>query len=133
MHQFTAADQQGGISSNLDPGSRKFMMKHGTYQFTSSVMCYPLGELLGIIGVQHVDFFALDVQGAELGILRTIDWKRIRIDTLAIEYDVFGFPDESNKKLADIRAFMNSTGRSYREIAIMGIDVLFQLVHEQKP
>jgi FkbM family methyltransferase len=34
----------------------------------------PLGKLLRAVGVAKVDFFSLDVEGAEVSVLRTMDW-----------------------------------------------------------
>ena len=42
-------------------------------------------ELLG--DIRHVDFFSLDVEGAEFSVVRTIDFSRVRIDTFCIELD----------------------------------------------
>jgi len=38
------------------------------------VACVPLSTVLATAGVTHVDFFVLDVEGAELDVLRTIDF-----------------------------------------------------------
>lgn len=41
---------------------------------TVQVACAPLGELLRKAGVQQIDFVSLDVEGAELSVLMTMDW-----------------------------------------------------------
>lgn len=47
------------------------------------VPCAPMSEYLS--GVPHVDFFSLDVEGSELDVLSTIDWKATTIDVFVIE------------------------------------------------
>lgn len=41
--------------------------------------------MLDAIGVDTVDMFSLDVEGAELSVLKSIDWSRVTIKLLAIE------------------------------------------------
>ena len=74
------------------------------------VSCFPLNHLLDAIGVDHVDYFSLDVQGAELQILKTIDFNAVRIDIVIVEVED---PSDGNnlKKLeSEMRAFFNQTG-----------------------
>ena len=40
---------------------------------------------MGSLGVTHVDLAILDVEGAELEVLRTVDWTRLRISVLCVE------------------------------------------------
>ena len=47
--------------------------------------CTTMDELLG--GRTRVDFFSLDVEGAEHAVVSTIDFARVRIDTFCIEMD----------------------------------------------
>ena len=39
-----------------------------------TVPCKPIGAMIRAAGVGHVDFFSLDVEGAELTVLSTMDW-----------------------------------------------------------
>ena len=49
------------------------------------VQCTTLDSLLKRLSVQHVDYFSLDVEGAEMLILNSIDWSKIKIDVMTIE------------------------------------------------
>ena len=60
---------------------------------TLQVPCAPMHELLGEI--RHVDFFSLDVEGAEFSVIRTIDFSRVRIDTFCIELDGHDKPKDT--------------------------------------
>ena len=80
------------------------------------------------IDVKHVDYFSLDVEGTEVEILETIDWKRLQIDVLTIEYSVPGDRPASEVKLNKMRALFNSTNL-YREVTtIRNLDVIFERI-----
>ena len=49
------------------------------------VDCLPLSEILSYIRVQHINFFILDVEGAEGAILQSIDFDSIMFDVIVIE------------------------------------------------
>lgn len=50
-----------------------------------TLRCTPLSAVLGQIGVTHVDFWSLDVEGAELDVLHGFDWQRHTLSVLLIE------------------------------------------------
>ena len=52
---------------------------------TQQVPCAPMSKLLD--GFEHVDFFSLDVEGAELVVVRTLDFEKTTVDTFCIELD----------------------------------------------
>ena len=58
-------------------------------ELTTKMQCFPLYSILAAIGVFHVDFFSLDVEGAELPILRTIPFDKVDIDSFVIETKTF--------------------------------------------
>lgn len=66
-----------------------------------SVNCASLSSLMMQVGQKHVDFFSLDVEGAELFILESIDFDDLHFDIVMIE--VQEHRDEINK-------FMESKG-----------------------
>lgn len=51
------------------------------------VMCRPFGWFLEDAGVEYFDMLSLDVEGAELSILRTVDLARFRFALIVIEMD----------------------------------------------
>lgn len=38
-------------------------------------------------GITHVDFWSLDVEGAELAVLSTVDWSRLTVNSMVVETD----------------------------------------------
>ena len=53
----------------------------------TSVTCSPMGALLRRIGLPHIDFWSLDVEGAEMMVLRSMDWT-IPVHVLMVETNI---------------------------------------------
>jgi len=77
----------------------------------TDVQCFSLNSIMAAIGVNHIDFMVLDVEGSELPVLQTIDWTKLSIDVFSIEYSDF----DRVKKLNQLRKFFSTTG-IYREV-----------------
>ena len=56
-----------------------------TSNATVTVPCAPLRTLLGDAGVSRLAVLSLDVEGAELSVLQTVDWSALRVDILMVE------------------------------------------------
>ena len=52
---------------------------------TTEVSCQPLSSIFDALGVSRVDLFILDTEGAEIDILRSIDFSRVRFNMLIVE------------------------------------------------
>jgi hypothetical protein len=63
--------------------------------------CTTLNALMDDIGRKHIDFFSLDVEGAELHILHSIDFSTLSFDVVMIEI-------QENRE--EIKIFMESRG-----------------------
>jgi hypothetical protein len=83
-----------GIAEFLHPEHRaRFQTKLVDTQLTWEqnvdrlpvVRCLPLGVILGALEAFHINFFVLDVEGAEMSVLTSLDWARFSFDVLAIE------------------------------------------------
>ena len=71
----------------------------------TEIPCLPLGPLLSKHGLNTIDFFSLDVEGGELAVLKSIDWKFTRFGVVVIEED----GHDKEKDLA-VREFMKERG-----------------------
>ena len=92
------------------------------------VNCYPFNSIMDALGIRHVDYFSLDIEGPKLAILETIDFDRIRIDVLTIEYPITGEGPATVEKLGNIRKLFELT-KLYREVTIIrGSDVVFERI-----
>lgn len=49
--------------------------------------CLPLQSILKHFGITHIDFFSLDVEGAELEVLKTLDLSAVHINVIVVEQD----------------------------------------------
>jgi len=81
----------------------------------TDVQCFSLNSIMTAIGVRHIDFMVLDVEGSELPVLETIDWTKLSVDVFSIEY---GYVD-SLRKLEKIGRLLNKTGITYKEMGIL--------------
>eukprot|EP00210_Caulerpa_lentillifera_P000911 g881.t1 len=54
---------------------------------THEVKCRLISSMLREAGVDHIDFWTLDVEGAEFTVLRTFDWEHVAVHVLVIEND----------------------------------------------
>lgn len=77
------------------------------------VKCYSLIALMNTLGQTKIDYFSLDVEGAEMIILQSIDWDKLDIDVFTIETD---------QHRGDILKFMKSRGYKWIQ-TILGDDV----------
>jgi hypothetical protein len=71
------------------------------YGQTVTTTCTTLNAILASIGIHHVHYFSLDVEGAEMHVLESIDFSRLTFDVLTIEVD-----HHKHK----IRSFMKARG-----------------------
>ena len=50
------------------------------------VQCFPLYSILLASGRTKIDLFSLDIEGAELEVLKTIPWAKVDIKVILVEY-----------------------------------------------
>jgi FkbM family methyltransferase len=130
---FRPAGVFGGIGDSMEKTHADFVERRHGGKTVVTVQCFPLPHVLRALSVTRVDYLSLDVEGPELEILRTVDWNRVRVDILTIEYRVItAVPrvkvdvEATAKKLDDLRRFFNDTGL-YREVATLNtLDVVFE-------
>ncbi|XP_068222502.1 uncharacterized protein [Palaemon carinicauda] len=81
----------------------------------AEVQCLPVYSILLALNRTTIDYFSLDVEGAELPILRTIPWDKVNIKTLSVEFVHGGEGKEAISK------YMNSQGYDvYAEVTHPG-------------
>ncbi|CAL4083176.1 unnamed protein product, partial [Meganyctiphanes norvegica] len=74
--------------STLASHDQRVNMTKGSSVMSStftSVQCLPLSSILTALKVRHIDLLSLDVEGAELDILNTLDFSLFTIDVIFIE------------------------------------------------
>lgn len=80
------------------------------------VNCYDITKLLVDYNLTSIDFLSIDIEGAELDVLKAIDYSKIEIDVMLVE---------NNYKNPYLRLFLESKG--YRFIGELAIDDVFIL------
>jgi hypothetical protein len=88
----------GGLTSAVDVMSdaHKRRIEHDTKTYgttdtwdgvgnTIETNCTTINHLLDSIGVRHVDYFSLDVEGAEILVLESIAFSEVTVDVFTIE------------------------------------------------
>jgi len=61
-----------------------------------TITCRPLTPLLLHYGLPHIDFWVLDVEGAELQVLKALNFSIITIDVIVIEADGFALEKDND-------------------------------------
>lgn len=117
---------RGCLSADQRPGMVKFRLKgwgSGVSAFNrnvkaadntvpeTDVQCFSLNSIMASIGIRHIDFMVLDVEGSELPVLESIDWTRLSIDVFSIEYSGY----RRLQKLDKLRQFFGRRG-GYKEV-----------------
>jgi len=105
-----------GVKAKFNPQTKVFMP-----------ICYPLYSIMLALGRNRIDFLSLDVEGAELPILRTIPFDKIYIEIIVAEYYVMNSPNDTERKIKEFREFFAST-KLYKEIGIVHIDMAFRRI-----
>ncbi|CAH1788133.1 unnamed protein product [Owenia fusiformis] len=125
----------GTFSGNLDSLNKLNGNRMKEYDIgTITVQCFPFHSVAAALNFTFIDYFSLDVEGAEMQVLKTIDFTKISVRVFSIEYR-----DGINtlSKLRDLRDFFTKLG--YKEWGLVsekkwmtgqpkdneGLDVIF--------
>jgi FkbM family methyltransferase len=105
----------GGILEFMSPGFRDPWWPQysdpKTWSALPTLPCLPLQTVLDIFGITHIDFFVLDVEGAELEVLKSLDMGpggRLRVDVFTVEAE--SRDAVSDKRIADIVKLFEKNG-----------------------
>lgn len=83
---FIEAGGLGGIAdSNKNVDGKHVWQKGVSTAPRRRITCTRLAQLLHRRAVTHVDYLSLDIEGAELEALQSIDWSAVRIDVISLE------------------------------------------------
>lgn len=66
----------------------------------TSIECVPISTVFSLLELKRIDLWVLDVEGAELAVLESVDWNKISISTIIMEED--GTSPEKNQKKLDV-------------------------------
>ena len=69
----------------------------------------------------RVNYFSLDIEGAEFAVLKTLEWKKSKITSLSVEMNHAGEVFDGSKE--DIHELLKQNG--YRYVKTVQIDDIF--------
>ena len=124
--EFDASFYNGGI---ILPGktlpsdisrAKKRSTRHD-FERTIKVQCFPLQSVLKAIGKSKVDYFSLDIEGAEYPVLKTIEYDKVDIGTISVEINHAGKIFDGTRE--DIKELLENNGYSF--VTTVHIDDIF--------
>ena len=128
---FDATGAYGGIMNgeDLKPGSRAdeaikqrkesnpdFVPTYGAFvRRTIQMQCLPLTSIIEALGNPVIDYFSLDIEGAEFPVLKTIDFDKVDIRVISIE--VTKLDSIFDGRLTQLKYLMKRNGYEfYKEV-----------------
>lgn len=103
--EFLRHNRDEGLS--FIPGKRHFIGKEEDY-YGFEAQCFPLYSILLAINQTTIDYFSIDIEGAELDVLGTVPWDKVLIKVLSVEVHP--------KYVEPVRKYMTSPQVGYRHI-----------------
>lgn len=92
----------GGIFEFMAEGFKAIFHKDLKVETLPEVPCVPMQFLLDKFGIGSLDLWSLDGEGAELEILKTVDFSRLSVKVLMVELD--GHNKEKDQAVTDLLA-----------------------------
>jgi len=77
------------------------------------VQCLPLYSLIQAAGNPTVNLLILDIEGAELAVLKTLPWEKVDIEIMTVETDLVGETGITGGSQQEIRDFIVSKGYKF--------------------
>jgi FkbM family methyltransferase len=115
----------GAVGAAVELANEKFLRGWHGGQTSGSfpVSCVPLQSLLDSTGIHDVDIFSLDVEGAELAVLQTIDWAVTNVRVIIVELDGDNAQkDEAVRVLLRQQGFVPTPWGGPRDACVPGQD-----------
>ena len=111
------ADGYSTISMSVGTGTAFDLSTRGEAEGGVEVPCRPLSAMLEEYGVTRINFFSLDVEGAELKVLETFNFDKVKIDVLMVEAEFFeaqGGVHANNAKIEAVRTLIETKSNMKR-------------------
>ena len=115
----TGSKEASGLTKLMSPGQKK--RQSVDPKTAIQVQCLPLYSILAALNIRHVDYFSLDVEGAELQVLKTIPFTEVTIDVISVEKRVVEDEAATEQKVRDIIALLSPYGYNLTNTLILDI------------
>jgi len=110
----------GGLTQDLRPNIRELIAeREGSESQIVRVPVTTFGKLAAERNLRHVDYCSIDVEGAELRVLKGIDFEFTDISVISVEN-----PDQPAENFRRIRQFLGDRG--YRLVTTIGDDIFLK-------
>jgi FkbM family methyltransferase len=100
LHWLTGSAAVSGIYEYMDPVHVKAWHAGAKVEDMIKIQCKPLSAILASFKISHIDFFSLDVEGAELEVLKTFPFDSVCVDVIFVEAS--GFDKKKEKQVRDL-------------------------------
>lgn len=97
---YHSASMVGGIFEFMAEEFKERFHKNLTVDMLPAVPCVPLMFILDKFGIGSIDMWSLDVEGAELEVLQTVDFSRLDVKVLVVE--LHGYDKERDAKVVSL-------------------------------
>ncbi|XP_066951698.1 uncharacterized protein [Macrobrachium rosenbergii] len=125
-HLASSGEDDDLVEKHISQGSsglKDFKNNETQIEGMMEVQCVPVYTVIKALGRTHIDFFSLDVERAEMGILDTIPWDKLSFSVLAIEHattdDLVAYLDERGyahvASQSEDHIFVNKADRVLKE------------------
>ena len=81
------------------------------------VQCFPLYSVLQALNNPKIDYFSLDIEGAEFVVLQSLPWNNVKMDLISIEINHAGDIFPGTRK--DIQDFLREKGYDLAETVVI--------------
>ena len=121
---FTTTGIAGGSLDTMPLTGQESQLERGLYAILTPIMlqCFPLCSILQAAGVSHVDYLSLDVEGAEIQILKSLPFRHVSIDAMTVETRVVNDKEASIRKEEQLVNMMSQHG--YQNVTRLSLDVV---------
>jgi hypothetical protein len=120
---FQLAGYIGGLSNYMENTHKERIRHKFKNNETVIIQCLPLLSILQAMRTSHVDYFSLDIEGAEMEVLTTLPLDVITVDVFSIEYTISQNTKASKEKLKAITDYLGQRGYKVVRLGI-GEDVI---------
>ena len=122
--KFYGADLLGDIEKVMEGPMLDRAKAAAPHVKATDTLCIHVYSILDAINMHHINFFYLNVEGAELEILKTIPFDKVKIDLFLIEYAIPG--GGTQEKLNALTKFFEDLG-TYKQVTLSAL--FCQLFH----
>jgi len=100
------------FASEASPGAMAGLVPQDSpVNGTIELQCLPMASLLLAMGNPTVNYLSLDLEGAELEVIKTIPFKQLNIEVLSVEFNLLGRVFPGSRSL--LHSHLDQAGYSY--------------------